>query len=152
VPLFLRRASKRQRQPNPRQAQQPRVLQRRQLKRPVRRPPRNLPHQPLLLVERANLLLLNRRLLRKFVGFHSRSLLPKSCGRRFLLYGGRLNEEARMSNDEGNPNDEPRKPSYPNLRHSGFVINSSFVIRISSFPKLMRCRNQPPSPFRKPAV
>jgi ribonuclease P protein component len=83
VPRSLRRASKRPKQPNPRQLQQPRA-HRQQLKQPVRLRLRNLP-QPRLLAEQPNLPL-RPRLLRKFWLSSLRSLLPKISGRRLLLY------------------------------------------------------------------
>jgi hypothetical protein len=45
------------------------------------------------------------------------------------------NDEIRMTNDETNSNDEIRNLATqpPVLRHSGFVINSSFDIRASLF-------------------
>jgi hypothetical protein len=49
----------------------------------------------------------------------------------------RSNDEIRMTNDEGSPNDKnPNGNEACNAlcRHSTFVINSSFVIRASSFP------------------
>ena len=83
MPRSLRRASKRPKQPNPRQLQQPRA-HRQQLKQPVRLRLRNLP-QPRLLAEQPNLPL-RPRLLRKFWLSSLRSLLPKISGRRLLLY------------------------------------------------------------------
>ena len=43
------------------------------------------------------------------------------------------NDEARMTNDEGSPNDRMTKEQASNLRHSDFVIPSSLDIRHSSF-------------------
>ena len=43
------------------------------------------------------------------------------------------NGEARMTNDEGSPNDRMTKEQASNLRHSDFVIPSSLDIRHSSF-------------------
>ena len=138
MPRSLRRASKRPKQPNPRQPQQPRA-RRQQLNQPVRLRLRSLPQ--LRLLEQPNLPL-RPRLLHKFWLFSLRSLLPKFFGRRLLLYRCELNDEARMSNDEGNPNDESQKKSVPVFRHLSFVINSAFVIRISSFPKTLTWRRQ----------
>src|ERR1700752_4895972 len=45
-----------------------------------------------------------------------------------------MNDEARISNDEGNQNDETQERGRPlSVFHSSFVILSSFVIRISAF-------------------
>src|SRR6266700_1618651 len=46
---------------------------------------------------------------------------------------GRENDEARMTNDEGTPNERMTKSRGRLFRHLGFVIISSFVIRYSSF-------------------
>ena len=45
-----------------------------------------------------------------------------------------MNDEARMTNDEGNLNAKMTKTLSASLSHSSFVIVSSFVIRHSSFP------------------
>jgi hypothetical protein len=139
VPRSLRRASKRPKQPNPRQLQQPRA-HRQQLKQPVRLRLRNLP-QPRLLAEQPNLPL-RPRLLRKFWLSSLRSLLPKSPGEDFCCTDvDRMTKEIQMT--------KPKKTSDPAFRHLSFVINSSFVIRISSFPKTATCRSQLRSPFQK---
>jgi hypothetical protein len=45
-----------------------------------------------------------------------------------------MNDEARMTKSEGNPNDEVVfRKVVARRRHLGFGINSSFVIRASSF-------------------
>jgi ribonuclease P protein component len=73
VPRSLRRASKRPRQPNPRQLQQPRVLQR-QLKQPLRLRLRNLPQgRQRLLAEQLNLLLRPRLLRKLWLSFFAKS-------------------------------------------------------------------------------
>jgi ribonuclease P protein component len=73
VPRSLRRASKRPRQPNPRQLQQPRVLQR-QLKQPVRLRLRNLPQRRhRLLAEQLNRPLRPRLLRKLWLSFFAKS-------------------------------------------------------------------------------
>jgi len=44
-----------------------------------------------------------------------------------------MNDEAQMTNDEGSTNAQMTKEEVKSFRHSDFVINSSFVIRHSSF-------------------
>jgi hypothetical protein len=52
-----------------------------------------------------------------------------ATGRRYIVE--MWNDEARMSNDEGNPNDEPRTGRTPPAVF--FVIRASTLIRHSSF-------------------
>ena len=125
MPRSLRRASKRLKQPNPRQLRQPRA-HRQQLKQPVRLRLRNLPQARQRLPAEQPNLPLRPRLLRKFRPSSLRSLLPKSFGRRLLLYRCRLN-------DEGDPNDEVRQNERP--ISSSFALPHEFFIRQSGFLK-----------------
>lgn len=134
MPRSLRRASKRQRQPNPRQVQQPRVHQQ-QLKQPARLRLRNLPGRRSLPLEQQDLPL-RPHLLRKFVGFPLRKVFSRGFSgedfcctdaNRMTKYEFRIKKEAQMT--------KPKRTSDPAFRHLSFVINSSFVIRVSSFPK-----------------
>jgi len=48
-----------------------------------------------------------------------------------------------MTNDELNPNDEARKGTQiapPLIRHATFVVPSTFVIRASSFQRIVSIR------------
>jgi len=52
-----------------------------------------------------------------------------------------MNDEARMSNDEGNPNDETRKKAKCCFHHFELVTDSTFVIGISSLSRCVLLRS-----------
>jgi len=52
-----------------------------------------------------------------------------------------------MSNDEGRPNDQARKESRHGICHFSSIINSSFVIRVSSFRPPLYSKSLLPQDF-----
>ena len=119
MPRSLRRASKRPRQPNPRRARQPRVLQRR-LKQPVRLRLRNLPQgRQRPPVGQPNLLPRPRLLRKPWLSFFAKSSPEIFREKTFAV---------QMRVERQNPNDEL-------MTKLKWRKRGSLVYRASSFPK-----------------